>query len=141
MEFTRIIDSEHFYGIYPDLVLPVPVNPKISQVFYMNTNVLSSSDSPMTIVMIPSLLRTYRTSLFAIDCVSGRFNIINRDGVQPQDIFRWVGDDKEPGGDNLTSNTVSATPVPMATSTPYTELADITEGNGNSQVGRDLYIG
>ena len=98
VEFTGITDSDCFYGIYLDLVLPVPGNPKISQVFYTNTNVLSSNDSPMTIVMIPSLLRTYGTSSFAIDCVSGRFNIINRDGVQPLDLFGWDGDDKAPGG-------------------------------------------
>ena len=128
MEFTGITDSDCFYGVYPDLVQPIPGNPKISWVFYMNTNVLSSSDSPMTIVMIPSLLKTYRTFLFAIDCVSGRFNIINRDREQPLDLFRWVGDDKVPGGDNLTSGTASATPVPMAASTPYTESADFTEG-------------
>ena len=130
MEFTRITDSDHFYGVYLDLVLPVSGNPRISQVFNMNTNVLSSSDSPMTIVMISSLLRTYRTSLFAIDHVSGRFNIINRDGVQPLDLFEWVEDGKALEGNNLTLDTVSATPVPMAESTPYTELADITEGMG-----------
>ena len=131
MEFIRITDSDHFYGIYLDLVLPIPGNPKISQVFYMNTNVLSSSNSPMTIVMIPSLLRSYRTSLFAINHVSRRFNIIKRDGVRPLDLFGWVGDDMVPGGDNMTTDTTGAAPVPLAAFTPCIKSADITEGMGS----------
>ena len=37
---------------------------------------------------------------------------------------------KAPEEDNLASDTVSATPVPMASSMPYTESTDITEGMG-----------
>ena len=143
MEFTGVTDSDHFYGVYPDLMLPVPGNPWISQVFYMNMSVLSSSDSPMMIVMIPSLLRKYGTSLFGIDLVSGRFNIINRDGVQSLDLFRWVADEGTMGEDHLTSGTIRTTPVLRAASTPNMEATGneeeigTTHGVGTSTLEED----
>ena len=133
MEFTGVTDSDCFYGVYPDLMLPVPVNPRISQVFYMNMSVLSGSDSPMMIVMIPSLLRKYVTSLFGIDQVSGRFSIMNRDGVQPLDLFGWIANEGAMGEDHLTSGTVGTNPMPRAASTPNTEATGNEEGIGTTQ--------
>ena len=92
MELTRMPDTNRFLGVYPDLRLPIPGNPHISQVFFNNTQVRSRDDNPMTLVMVLGMTHQYGTSIFAIDHISGRFNILSQDGVQPLDLYGWLDD-------------------------------------------------
>ena len=52
VELMRMPDTNRFLGVYPDLRLPIPGNPCISQVFFNNTKVRSRDDNPMTLVMV-----------------------------------------------------------------------------------------
>ena len=89
MELARMPDTERFLGVYPDLRLPIPGNPHISQVFFNNTLLRSRDDNPMTLVMVSGMTHQHGTSIFAINHINGRFNILCWDGVQPLDLYGW----------------------------------------------------
>ena len=118
MELTLDHSMDRFAGQYPDLVLPVPGNPQISQVFYVNTHTLTLEGNPLMIVKVDSTQKTYGTTIFAVDRLSGRFHVISRNGVTPLNLYGW---EVEPPfsmtvNDNPLGNL--STPTPMATSTP-----------------------
>ena len=83
MEHTLDHSMDRFAGQYPDLVLPVPGNLRISQVFYVNTHTLTLEGNPLMIVKVDGTQKTYGTTVFAVDRLSGRFHMISRDGVTP----------------------------------------------------------
>ena len=60
-------DRDIYYGIYPDFQLPLPDQPRISNLFAGNTRLVSNTNSPMSILRIPSLKKMYGTTAFAID--------------------------------------------------------------------------
>ena len=60
-------DHDIYYGIYPDLQLPLPDRLRISDLFAGNTRLVSNTNSPMSILRIPSLKKMYGTMDLAID--------------------------------------------------------------------------
>ena len=60
-------DQDIYYGVYPDFQLPLPDRPQISNLFAGNTHLVSNTNSPMSILHIPSLKKMYGTMDFAID--------------------------------------------------------------------------
>ena len=64
-----ITTPEHdvYYGIYPDFQLPLPNRPHISDLFVGNTQLISNTNSPMSILRIPSLKKMYGTIEYPID--------------------------------------------------------------------------
>ena len=60
-------DCDIYYGIYPDFQLPLPDRPRISNLFAGNTCLVSNTNSPMSILCIPSLKKMYGTMDFATD--------------------------------------------------------------------------
>ena len=60
-------DHDVYYGIYPDFQLPLPDQPQISDLFTGNTRLVSNTNSPMSILHIPSLKKMFGTTDFAID--------------------------------------------------------------------------
>ena len=65
-------DRDVYYGIYPDFQLPLPDRPRISDLFAGNTCLVSKTNSPMSILCIPSLKKMYGTTDFAIDRSTGQ---------------------------------------------------------------------
>ena len=124
MEFTLDHSMDKFVGQYPDLVLPVPGNPWISQVFYVNTHTLTLEGNPLMIVKVDGTQKTYGTTIFAVDCLSGRFHVISRNGVTPLNLYGWEAE--PPFSMTLNNNPLGnlLTPTPMATLTPV--VVDIT---------------
>ena len=70
MEITTP-DHDIYYGIYPNIQLPLPDRPQISNLFAGNTHLISNSNSPMSILHILSLKKMYGTMDFAIDRSTG----------------------------------------------------------------------
>ena len=62
-----ISDHDVYYRIYPDFQLPLPDQPRISDLFASNTCLISNTNSPMSILHIQSLKKMYGTTDFAID--------------------------------------------------------------------------
>ena len=60
-------DHDIYYGIYPDFQLPLPDQLGISNLFAGNTHLVSNTNSPMSILRIPSLKKMYGTMDFATD--------------------------------------------------------------------------
>ena len=118
MELTLDHSMDRFVGQYPDLVLPVPGNPRISQVFYANTHTLTLEGNPLMIVKVEGIQKTYGTAIFAVDCLSGRFHMISKDGVTPLNLYGWEA--APPTSTTVNDNPLGnlLTPTPMATSTP-----------------------
>ena len=118
MELTLDHSMDRFAGQYPDLVLPVPGNPWISQVFYVNTHTLTPEGNPLMIVKVEGIQKTYGTTIFAVDHLSGRFHVISRDGVTPLNLYGWEA--APPSSTTVNDNPLGSllTPTPMATLTP-----------------------
>ena len=55
MELTLDHSTDRFAGQYQDLVLPVPGNPQISQVFYVNMHTLTLEGNPLMIVKVEGI--------------------------------------------------------------------------------------
>ena len=137
MELTLDHSMDRFAGQYLDLVLPVPGNPWICQVFYANTHTLTPEGNLLTIVKVDSTQKTYGTTIFAVDYLSGRFHMISRNGVTPLNLYGW---EVEPPfsmtiNDNPLGNML--TPTPMATSTPVvadnTHTQELLQGTTHNQ--------
>ena len=60
-------EQDIYHGVYPDFQLPLPNRPHISDLFAGNTRLVSNTNSPMSILCIPSLKKMYGTTEFAID--------------------------------------------------------------------------
>ena len=60
-------DRDIYYGIYPDFQLPLTDQPRISDLFAGKTHLVSNTNSPVSILHIPSLKKMYGTMDFAID--------------------------------------------------------------------------
>ena len=127
MEFMRMPDTDKFSGVYPDLRLPIPGNPCISQVFFNNTQVRSRDDNPMTLVIVSGMTCQYGTSIFAIDSISGRFNTFSQDGVQPLDLYGWVDNTDPSHSDQGSTQPNVQLPMPLASSTPFLTVSTLTQ--------------
>ena len=90
-----IMTSDHdvYYGIYPDFQLPLPNQPRISDLFVSNTHLISNINSPMSILHIPSLKRMYGTTEFAIDRSTGQLYKIGDVDVTPVNLFGGIPDE------------------------------------------------
>ena len=60
-------EQDIYYGVYPDFQLPLPNRPCISDHFVGNTQLVSDTNSPISILQIPSLKKMYGMTEFAID--------------------------------------------------------------------------
>ena len=60
-------DHDIYHEVYPDFQLPLPNKPHISDLFVGNTHLISNTNSPMSILCIPSLKKMYGTVDFAVD--------------------------------------------------------------------------
>ena len=60
-------DHDINHGVYPDFQLPLPNRPCIGDLFTGNMCLIYNTNSPMSILHIPSLKKMYGTIEFAID--------------------------------------------------------------------------
>ena len=118
-----ITTSEYdvYYGVYPDFRLPLPNKPRISDLFVSNTRLRSHTNSPMSILRIPSLRKLYGTTEFAIDRSTGQLYKIGDVDVTPVNLFGGIPDE------HLCEKDVeTTTPLlkkPQAMSTPITDTS------------------
>ena len=119
MDIT-IPDHDIYYGIYPDFQLPLPDQPRISDLFSGNTRLISNANSPMSILHIPSLKKMYGTIEFAIDRSTGQLYKIGELDVTPINLFGGIPD--EDLHDQATGSMRSLLKTPQAMSTPITEV-------------------
>ena len=60
-------ERDVYHGIYLDFLLPLPNRPRISDLFVGNMHLISNTNSPMSILCIPSLKKMYGTIEYVID--------------------------------------------------------------------------
>ena len=119
MDIT-ISDHDVYYRIYPDFQLPLPDRPRISDLFASNTHLVSNTNSPMSILHIPSLKKMYGTTDFAIDRSTGQLYKIGDLDVTPINLFGGIPD--EDLYEQVTESTRSLLKMPQAMSTPITDV-------------------
>ena len=90
-----ITTPEHdiYHGVYPDFQLPLPNKPHISDLFAGNAHLVSNTNSPMSILHIPSLKKMYGTIEFAIDRATGQLYTIGDIDVTPINLFGGIPDE------------------------------------------------
>ena len=119
MDLT-IPDHDIYYGIYPDLQLPLPDRLRISDLFAGNTHLVSNTNSPMSILRIPSLEKMYSTMDFAIDRSTGQLYKIGDLDVTPINLFGGIPDEDLHG--QVTESTRYQLKISQAMSTPITDI-------------------
>ena len=119
MDITTSGNDIH-YGEYPNFVLPLPGQPRISDVFSGNSNLHSDAGSPMSILKISCLKKMYNTKDFAIDRNNGRLYTMIGTSVTPIDLYGVLPEDSQNNMPILTT-TPNQLILPQATSTPVTE--------------------
>ena len=123
-EFMDITTSGNYiyYGEYPDFLLPLPGQPRISDVFMGNSNLHSDAGSHMSILKISCLKKIYNTKDFAIERNNGRLYTMIGTSVTPIDLHGVLPKDSQ---NNMliltTTQNQLMLPIPQATSTPVTE--------------------
>ena len=114
--------NDIYYGEYSDFVLPLPGQPRISDVFMGNSNLRSDAGSPKRILEISCLKKMYKTKDFAIDRNNGRLYTIIGTSVTPIDLYGALPEDSQNNMPILkTTPNQLMLPIPQATSTPVTE--------------------
>ena len=113
-------DHDVYYGVYPDFQLPLPNRPQISDLFIGNTRLISNTNSPMSILHIPSLKKMYGTTEFAIDRLTGQLYKIGDVDMTPVNLFGGIPDEDLREDDVKTMT--SLLEKPQAMSTPITDV-------------------
>ena len=113
-------ERDVYHGIYPDFQLPLPNRPRISDLFVGNTHLISNTNSPMSILHIPSLKKMYGTIEYDIARTTGQLYMVGDIDVTPINLFGGIpdGDLKE----KTTESTWIPPKKPQAMSTPITEI-------------------
>ena len=119
MDIT-IPEQDIYHGVYPDFQLPLPNRPHISDLFAGNTRLVSNTNSPMSILHIPSLKKMYGTTEFAIDRNTGQLYTIRDIDVTSINLFGGIPDEELDG--QITESTLVPLKTPQAMSTPVTEV-------------------
>ena len=86
-------DHDICHGVYPDFQLLLPNKPHISNLFAGNTCLVSNTNSPMSILCMPSLKKMYSTIEFAIDQTTGQLYTIGDIDVTPINRFGGIPDE------------------------------------------------
>ena len=111
-------DCDVYYGVYPDFQLPLPNRPRISDLFVGNTRLISNTNSPMSILCIPSLKKMYGTTEFAIDRLTGQLYKIGDVDVTLINLFGGIPDEDLHGNDVKTMTSLLEKPQATSTSIP-----------------------
>ena len=113
-------ERDVYHGIYPDFQLPLPNRPHISDLFVGNMHLISNTNSPMSILHIPSLKKMYGTIEYAIDQTMGQLYMVGDIDVTPINLFGGIPD--EDFKEKTTEATWIPPKTPQAMSTPITEI-------------------
>ena len=114
-------DHDIYYGIYSDFQLPLPDRLRISNLFAGNTRLVSNTNSPMSILHIPSLKKMYGTADFAIDRSTGQLYKMGDLDVTPINLFGGIPDENL--HEQATESMRPLLKTPQAMSTPITEIS------------------
>ena len=117
-------DCDIYHGVYPDFQLPLPNRQRISDLFAGNTCLISNTNSPMSILRIPSLKKMYGTIEFAIDLTTGQLYMVGDIDVTPINLFGGITDEDLNG--KTTESTWLPPKTPQAMSTPIAEVPGST---------------
>ena len=122
--------NDIYFGEYPDFVLPLPGQPRISDVFVGNSNLRSDTGSPMSVLKISCLKKMYNTNDFAVDRNNGRLYTIIGTSVTPIDLYGMLPEDSRNNRPIQTTTPGQLVlSIPQATSTPVTETNIGTSDN------------
>ena len=113
-------ERDIYHGIYPDFQLPLPNRPCISDLFVGNTQLVSDTNSPMSVLHIPNLKKMYGTSEYTIDRNTGQLYTIGDIDVTPISVYGGKFDNEVNG--QVPESTLVPPKMPQATSTPITEV-------------------
>ena len=103
MEFTdpleldenSMLQEDRYYGAYPDFKIPVMGHPRISEVFYANTVLISNDNFPMMLIHLPEWEPENHTAVFAVDRGNGRLYAIYQQGAKLISRRGWIDADEE----------------------------------------------
>ena len=122
------LQTDRYMDVYPDFHLPSEGHPKISEVYYANTQLISNDNFPLTLIHMPELERNYHTAMFGVDCGNGIVYAMYHEGVKITNRRGWVSEEESSSETDVVppmttrSPIVSTQPIafppPQAASTP-----------------------
>ena len=124
------LQTDRYRDVYPNFHLPSDGHPRISEVFYANTQLISNDNFPMTLIHMPEWEKDYHTTMFGVDCGNGIVYAIYQEGAKITNKRGWIGEEESTSGpesdimppmtSNVTNciNSTHCFPLLQAASTP-----------------------
>ena len=80
-------------GAYPDFHQPTNGHPRVSEVFYANTQLISKDNFPLTLIHIPEWEREYHTAMLGVDKGNGIIYAVYCEGAKITNKRGWISDE------------------------------------------------
>ena len=101
MEFTDPLElreddplqTDRYMNVYPDFHLPSDGHPRISKVFYANTQLISNDNFPMTLIHMPEWEEDYHTAMFGLDHGNRIIYTVYHDGAKITNKRGWISEE------------------------------------------------
>ena len=127
MEFTDPLDlreddplqTDRYRDVYPNFHLPSDGHPRISEVFYANTQLISHDNFPMTLIHMPEWEKDYHTTMFGVDHGNGIVYAMYQEGAKITNKRGWIGEEES------TSEPESEIMPPMTSNVPIVSTQPI----------------
>ena len=125
MEFTAPLEKDQYEGAYPDFKLPIPGNSQISDLFLANTDLISDANSPVTIIQVPVLEKTFGVTIYAIDRANGQFYLVEGTKLMALNLYGFLDEQDWPDTPNIPTQAPIPSQGPQSTLTPITRVEDL----------------
>ena len=118
-------ERDIYHGVYPDFQLLLSNKPHISDIFVGNTQLVSDTNYPVSILHIPSLKKMYGTSEHVIDMNTGQLYTFRDIDVTSINVNGGIPNDEVNG--QVPESTLIPPKTPQAASTPIIEAPTSVE--------------
>ena len=135
MEFTAPLEQDWYKGAYPNFKLPIPGNSRISELFLTNTDLISDANSPMSIIQVPVLEKTFGATIYAINRANGQLYLVEDTKLTALNLYGFLDEQDWPETPNIPMQNPISSKGPQSTSTPITRAEDpqLRAGTGDDQ--------
>ena len=125
MEFTATLEKDWYEGAYPDFRLPILGISQISDQFLANTDLISDANSPITIIQVPVLEKTFGATIYVIDRANKQFYLVEGTKLMALNLYSFLDEQDWPDTPNIPTMAPIPSQGPQSTLTPITRVEDL----------------
>ena len=87
------LQTNRYMDVYPDFHLPFDRHPRINEVFYANTQLISNDNFPMTLIHMPEWEKDYHTTMFGVDHGNRILYAVYHEGAKITNKRWWISEE------------------------------------------------